>query len=33
VRSLANTKPSVSETTLPYYPSYLSTDWWIGTHH
>lgn len=33
VRSLANTKPSVSESTLPYYPSYLSTDWWIGTHH
>jgi Concanavalin A-like lectin/glucanases superfamily len=33
VRSLANTRPSVSADSLPYYPSYLSTDWWIGTHH
>lgn len=33
VRSLANTRPSVSANTLPYYPSYLSTDWWIGNHH
>lgn len=33
VRSLANTRPSVSADTLQYYPSYLSTDWWIGVHH
>jgi hypothetical protein len=33
VRSLANTRPSVSADTLQYYPSYLSTDWWIGSHH
>jgi len=33
VRSLANTPPTVSASTLPYYPSYLSADWWIGTHH
>jgi len=32
VRSLANTRPSVSANTLPYYPSYLSTDWWIINH-
>ena len=32
VRSLANTRPSVSASTLPFYPSYLSTDWWITTH-
>jgi len=33
VRSLASTAPTVSSSNLPYYPSYLSTDWWIGTHH
>jgi hypothetical protein len=33
VRSLASTAPTVSASNLPYYPSYLSTDWWIGTHH
>jgi hypothetical protein len=32
VRSLANTRPSVSADTLAFYPSYLSTDWWIGRH-
>jgi hypothetical protein len=32
VRSLANTRPSVSPSTLQYYQPYLSTDWWIGSH-
>lgn len=33
VRGLANTPPTQSANSLPYYPKYLSTDWWIGTHH
>lgn len=33
VRGLANTKPVVGPNSLPYYPSYLSTEWWLGNHH
>jgi hypothetical protein len=33
VQSLANTPPVVGANSVPYYPSYLSTDWWIGNHH
>lgn len=32
VRSLANTAPIQSPTSLPYYPNFLSSGWWVSNH-
>jgi hypothetical protein len=32
VHALANTSPTQSPNSMPYYPNFLSSGWWVSTH-